>query len=179
MSTISWPTLYRISRPSTERAIKAVMPRAMDKITPKPRWRTTCLRLTRKRSDMAIIAQLPHIHKKTIKNHAARPQYRKSADKRQYNTSIITPGRGKCQNGRPEPGPIRSPHVVLFRPAGTETLRLPARGRPPCPPEHPCKAFQCSWLSRAARLLLRELPSLRSGDFPPRRAIAIDGWAPR
>jgi len=39
------------------------------------------------------------------------------------------------------------------------------------PPKHPLQVFNYRVFARAARLLLRELPSLRSGDFPARRAM--------
>ena len=48
-------------------------------------------------------------------------------------------------------------------------MGLPPPPPPPCnPPEHPCRAFQSSQLSRAARHLWRELPSSAfagSGDI--------------
>ena len=46
----------------------------------------------------------------------------------------------------------------------------PLRGPLCTPPGAPAGLSLFHRLSRAARLLLRELPSLRSGDLPPRRA---------
>ena len=39
------------------------------------------------------------------------------------------------------------------------------------PPKHPLQVFNFPRLARAARLVLRELPSLWSGDLPARRAM--------
>ena len=39
------------------------------------------------------------------------------------------------------------------------------------PPKHPLQVFSYRAFARAARFLLRELPSLRSGDLPARRAM--------
>ena len=39
------------------------------------------------------------------------------------------------------------------------------------PPKHPLQVFNCRGFARAARLVLRELPALRSGDLPARRAM--------
>ena len=39
------------------------------------------------------------------------------------------------------------------------------------PPKHPLQVFNYLGSARAARLVLRELPSLQSGDLPARRAI--------
>ena len=40
-------------------------------------------------------------------------------------------------------------------------------------PPGPLQPLPPAWPTRAARPVLRELPSLRSGDLPPRRAIAL------
>ena len=78
----------------------------------------------------------------------------------------------------------------LFRPAGREVFSFCSIGRLrggrqggrlwgfapfsaplASPPKHPLQIFNYRAFARAARLLLRELPALRSGDLPARRAM--------
>ena len=69
-------------------------------------------------------------------------------------------------------GSFTPPGVWAASGAGRGRVAYAAGPLQPLPP---------AWATRAARLLLRELPSpafAGSGDLPPRRAIAIGGWAP-
>ena len=81
--------------------------------------------------------------------------------------------RGECRGGlggaaAPNRPPLDSPRTTpLGFPSSTNSL-----GSQQLPPkDNPARLSHFRQSARAARLLLRELPSLRSGDLPARRAM--------